>query len=116
MMFIRDFKDLKRYAASQYYGYYKSKEIPKNVPVFNYCWYIKKNMGIDADRKPESEWTDFDYKEVHSRELRLNLAEIVRDKFPHDKPLSERELRIVEYVRNGTDLDVPREQLAKLFE
>lgn len=108
--------DLWKYNNSKNYGYYKGEEIPHEISFKEYYDYIRKNIKINADKKKESEWTDLDYKEVHSRQLRLVAARTIRDKYVYDEPLSERELKNIECIRNGTDFDVSNEQLAKLFE
>lgn len=82
---------------------YKGEEIPKDVPYSKYYDYIFRNFRID---KPEKEWTDLDYKADKSRWMRINVARKIKKWAKQKEPLSDKQKRIIERVRNGTDYDV----------
>lgn len=80
------------------------EEIPKDVPVTKYYRYIIENFRI---MKPKEEWTDIDYKADYSRWQRLHVASVLRQQLMKQEiPLIDRQKRIIERVRNGTDFDV----------
>ena len=80
------------------------EEIPKDVPVTKYYRYIIENFRI---MKPKEEWTDIDYKVNNSRWQRLMAASELRQRLEvQEIPLIDRQKRIIERVRNGTDYDV----------
>lgn len=80
------------------------EEIPKDVPVTKYYRYIIENFRI---MKPKEEWTDIDYKVDNSQWQRLMAASELRQRLEvQEIPLIDRQKRIIERVRNGTDYDV----------
>ena len=80
------------------------KEIPEDVPAIEYYDYILKNF---RNPKPKEEWTDADYKADYSRWQRLHVAFVLRQQLMKQEiPLIDRQKRIIERVRNGTDFDV----------
>ena len=91
---------------------YKGKEIPKDVPYTEYYDYIFRNFRI---KKPKEEWTDLDYKAYKSTEMRRYMAYKVRGWAKQETPLSDRQRRIIEKVRNGTDFYVSFEKFGEVF-
>lgn len=80
------------------------EEIPEDVPAIEYYDYILKNF---RNPKPKEEWTDVDYKADYSRWQRLHVASVLRQQLMKQEiPLIDRQKRIIERVRNGTDFDV----------
>lgn len=80
------------------------EEIPKDVPVTKYYRCIIENFRI---MKPKEEWTDIDYKVDNSQWQRLMAASELRQRLEvQEIPLIDRQKRIIERVRNGTDYDV----------
>ena len=80
------------------------EEIPKDVPITKYYRYIIENFRI---MKPKEEWTDIDYKVDNSQWQRLIAASGLRQRLEvQEIPLIDRQKRIIERVRNGTDYDV----------
>lgn len=80
------------------------EEIPEDVPAIEYYDYILKNF---RNPKPKEEWTDVDYKADYSRWQRLMAASELRQRLMKQTiPLIDRQKRIIERVRNGTDFDV----------
>ena len=80
------------------------EEIPEDVPVTEYYDYILKNF---RNPKPKEEWTDVDYKADYSRWQRLHVASVLRQQLMKQEiPLIDRQKRIIERVRNGTDFDI----------
>lgn len=80
------------------------EEIPENIPFSEYHDYILRNFRIT---KPMKEWTDVDYKADYSRWQRLMAASELRQRLEvQEIPLIDRQKRIIERVRNGTDFDV----------
>lgn len=80
------------------------EEIPEDVPAIEYYDYILKNF---RNPKPKEEWTDVDYKADYSRWQRLMVASELRQRLEvQEIPLIDRQKRIIERVRNGTDFDV----------
>lgn len=80
------------------------EEIPEDVPVTEYYDYILKNF---RNPKPKEEWTDVDYKADYSRWQRLHVAFVLGQQLSKQTiPLIDRQKRIIERVRNGTDFDI----------
>ena len=80
------------------------EEIPEDVPVTEYYDYILKNF---RNPKPKEEWTDVDYKAYYSRWQRLHVASVLGQQLSKQRiPLIDRQKRIIERVRNGTDFDI----------
>ena len=80
------------------------EEIPKDVPITKYYRYIIENFRI---MKPKEEWTGIDYKVDNSQWQRLIAASGLRQRLEvQEIPLIDRQKRIIERVRNGTDYDV----------
>lgn len=80
------------------------EEIPEDVPAIEYYDYILKNF---RNPKPKEEWTDVDYKADYSRWQRLHVASVLRQQLMKQTiPLIDRQKRIIERVRNGTDFDI----------
>lgn len=80
------------------------EEIPKDVPVTKYYRYIIENFSVT---KPKEEWTDIDYKIHTSWWQRLMVSSTLRQQLEkQETPLIDRQKRIIERVRNGTDYDV----------
>ena len=86
-------------------------EIPKDVPFTEYSAYIHQNFRNPKTRK---EWTARDYKVEASRERRLMVAFAIRNN-GYKEPLTDRQKRVVERVRNGTDFHVSFEKLWELL-
>lgn len=86
-------------------------EIPKDVPFTEYSAYIHQNF---RNPKPRKEWTARDYKVEASRERRLMVAFAIRNN-GYKEPLTDRQKRVVERVRNGTDFHVSFEKLWELL-
>ena len=89
------------------------EEIPKNVPFTEYFGYIFRNF---RNPKPEEEWTVRDYKVDAAREARQKAAFIIKD-HGYKEPLTDRQKRVVERIRNGTDFHIFNsfEELGKRF-
>ena len=87
------------------------EEIPKDVPFTEYSAYIHQNF---RNPKPRKEWTARDYKVEASRERRLMVAFAIRNN-GYKEPLTDRQKRVVERVRNGTDFHVSFEKLWELL-
>ncbi len=80
------------------------EEIPEDIPAIEYYDYILKNF---RNPKPKEEWTDVDYKADYSRNERCHVAFVLRQQLMKQEiPLIDRQKRIIERVRNGTDFDV----------
>ena len=80
------------------------EEIPKDVPFTEYFGYIFQNF---RNPKPKEEWTDVDYKADYSRWQRLHVASVLGQQLSKQTiPLIDRQKRIIERVRNGTDFDI----------
>lgn len=74
------------------------------MPVTQYNRYIVENFRIT---KPKEEWTDKEYKIHKSCEQRLMVARALRQQLEkQEMPLTDKQKRIIERVRNGTDYDV----------
>lgn len=78
------------------------EEIPKDIPFSEYHDYILWNFRIT---KPRKEWTDVDYKIYNSRQARLNVLFHIKNS-TWKEPYDDRQKRIIERVRNGTDYDI----------
>lgn len=78
------------------------EEIPKEVPFTEYFSYIFRNFN---NPKPRKEWTARDYKVDASREARLRAAFTIKE-HGYKEPLTDRQKRIVERIRNGTDFHI----------
>lgn len=78
------------------------EEIPEDVPFSEYYDYILKNFRIT---KPMKEWTDIDYKVYNSRQKRLWVLFSIKE-HGWKEPFDDRQKRIIERVRNGTDYDI----------
>ena len=78
------------------------EEIPEDVPFSEYYDYILKNFRIT---KPMKEWTDIDYKVYNSRQKRLLVLFSIKE-HGWKEPFDDRQKRIIERVRNGTDYDI----------
>lgn len=79
---------------------YKGEEIPKNVPFMEYSGYIIRNF---KDKKPEEEWTDEDYKAHLSTYHRLLMSAVIKKLGKQKEPLTARQKKMIEMVRDGTD-------------
>ena len=80
---------------------YIGEEIPEDIPVVGYYRYIFRNFGVT---KPKKEWTDVDYRIYDSWHLRTMAANALKCRLEKQKiPLIDRQKRIIERVRNGTD-------------
>lgn len=99
-------------------GKYMGDEIPQNIPFAEYGRYILQHIGDGLSccyiNKPESKMTDFDYKEIESTRKRLYVAYVIK-KWDNIEPLSDRQKRIIEYVRVGIDFDVSDYELSELL-
>ena len=78
------------------------EEIPEDVPFSEYYDYILKNFRIT---KPMAEWTDVDYKIYNSQRARFNVLFHIKNS-TWKEPYDDRQKRIIERVRNGTDYDI----------
>ena len=113
-------KELEQYDKdSWHYSKYLEKfkhiggEIPKDVPFTEYFGYIFQNF---RNPKPEEEWTVRDYKVDAAREARQKAAFIIKY-HGYKEPLTDRQKRVVERIRNGTDFHIFNsfEELGKRF-
>ena len=87
------------------------EEIPKDVPFTEYFGYIFRNF---RNPKPEEEWTVRDYKVDAARKTRQMAAFIIKD-HGYKEPLTDRQKRVVERIRNGTDFHVSLDKIGELF-
>lgn len=89
------------------------EEIPKDVPFTEYFGYIIRNF---RNPKPRKEWTVRDYKVDAAKEARKMAAFIIKD-HGYKEPLTDRQKRVVERIRNGTDFHVfnSMEEIRKRF-
>ena len=78
------------------------EEIPENIPFSEYHDYILRNFRIT---KPMKEWTDIDYKVYNSWQKRLLVLFSIKE-HGWKEPFDDRQKRIIERVRNGTDYDI----------
>lgn len=81
---------------------YIGEEIPENIPFSEYHDYILRNFRIT---KPMKEWTDIDYKVYNSWQKRLLVLFSIKE-HGWKEPYDDRQKRIIERVRNGTDYDI----------
>ena len=89
---------------SHAYQAYRGRNSSGCTSVSEYYDYILKNF---RNPKPKEEWTDADYKADYSRWQRLHVASVLRQQLMKQTiPLIDRQKRIIERVRNGTDFDV----------
>ena len=78
--------------------------LKQNCGTLSFSKYIIENFSV---KKPEEEWTNIDYKIHSSLSQRLLAASELRQQLEkQETPLIERQKRIMERVRNGTDYDV----------
>ena len=89
------------------------EEIPKDVPFTEYFGYIIRNF---RNPKPRKEWTVRDYKVDAAKEARKMAAFTIKD-HGYKEPLTDRQKRVVERIRNGTDFHVfnSMEEIRKRF-
>ena len=78
------------------------EEIPEDVPFSEYYDYILWNFRIT---KPMAEWTDVDYKIYNAWLARLRILFHIKNS-TWKEPYDDRQKRIIERVRNGTDYDI----------
>ena len=90
---------------------YIGEEIPKDVPFTEYFSYIFRNF---RNPKPEEEWTVKDYKVDAARERRQMAAFTIKN-HGYKEPLTDRQKRVVERIRNGTDFHVSLDKIGELF-
>ena len=88
------------------------EEIPEDVPFSEYYDYILKNFRIT---KPMKEWTDIDYKVYNSRQKRLLVLFSIKE-HGWKEPFDDRQKRIIERVRNGTDYDILADECPEWFQ
>ena len=88
-------------------------EIPKDVPFTEYFGYIIRNF---RNPKPRKEWTVRDYKVDAAKEARKMAAFTIKD-HGYKEPLTDRQKRVVERIRNGTDFHIfnSMEEIRKRF-
>ena len=72
------------------------------MPFTEYSAYIHQNF---RNPKPRKEWTARDYKVEAAKRARLRVAFTIRD-HGYKEPLTDRQKRVVERVRNGTDFHI----------
>lgn len=82
-----------------------NNEIPKTIPVADYAGYIMKNFKPDVIKfkKPESEWTEEEHTEYTKWSLKLSMAHRFKQQIQENKPLTNRDKRIIERFRSGAD-------------
>ena len=90
---------------------YIGEEIPKDVPFTEYFGYIFQNF---RNPKPRKEWTARDYKVEAAKRARLRVAFAIRNN-GYKEPLTDRQKRVVERIRNGTDFHVSLDKIGELF-
>lgn len=88
------------------------EEIPENIPFSEYHDYILRNFRIT---KPMKEWTDIDYKVYNSRQKRLLVLFSIKE-HGWKEPFDDRQKRIIERVRNGTDYDILADECPEWFQ
>lgn len=88
------------------------KEIPENIPFSDYRDYILRNFRIT---KPREEWTDIDYKVYNSWRARLLVLFSIKE-HGWKEPFDDRQKRIIERVRNGTDYDILADECPEWFQ
>ena len=98
-----------------------NNEIPKTIPVVDYAGYIMKNFKPDVIKfkKPESEWTEEEHTEYTKWVLKLSMAHRFKQQIQENKPLTNRDKRIIERFRSGADFfgeKICGKETSKLFE
>ena len=98
-----------------------NNEIPKTIPVADYAGYIMKNFKPDVikSKKPESEWTEEEHTEYTKWSLKLSMAHRFKQQIQENKPLTNRDKRIIERFRSGADFfgeKICGKETSKLFE
>lgn len=98
-----------------------NNEIPKTIPVADYAGYIMKNFKPDVIKfkKPESEWTEEEHTEYTKWSLKLSMAHRFKQQIQENKPLTNRDKRIIERFRSGTDFfgeKICGRETSRLFE
>ena len=98
-----------------------NNEIPKTIPVADYAGYIMKNFKPDVIKfkKPESEWTEEEHTEYTKWSLKLSMAHRFKQQIQENKPLTNRDKRIIERFRSGADFfgeKICGKETSKLFE
>ena len=88
------------------------EEIPEDVPFSEYHDYILWNFRIT---KPMSEWTDVDYKIYNSQRARFHVLFSIEE-HGWKEPFDDRQKRIIERVRNGTDYDILADECPEWFQ
>lgn len=98
-----------------------NNEIPKTIPVADYAGYIMKNFKPDVIKfkKPESEWTEEEHTEYTKWSLKLSMAHRFKQQIQENKPLTNRDKRIIECFRSGADFfgeKICGKETSRLFE
>ena len=98
-----------------------NNEIPKTIPVADYAGYIMKNFKPDVIKfkKPESEWTEEEHTEYTKWSLKLSMAHRFKQQIQENKPLTNRDKRIIERFRSGADFfgeKICGRETSRLFE
>ena len=98
-----------------------NNEIPKTIPVADYAGYIMKNFKQDVIKfkKPESEWTEEEHTEYTKWSLKLSMAHRFKQQIQGNKPLTNRDKRIIERFRSGADFfgeKICGKETSRLFE
>ena len=98
-----------------------NNEIPKTIPVADYAGYIMKNFKPDVikSKKPESEWTEEEHTEYTKWSLKLSMAHRFKQQIQENKPLTNRDKRIIERFRSGADFfgeKICGKETSRLFE
>ena len=98
-----------------------NNEIPKTIPVADYAGYIMKNFKPDVIKfkKPESEWTEEEHTEYTKWVLKLSMAHRFKQQIQENKPLTNRDKRIIERFRSGADFfgeKICSKETSRLFE
>ena len=88
------------------------KEIPENIPFSEYYNYILWNFRIT---KPRTEWTDADHKRYNSWQARLSALFSIEE-HGWKEPFDDRQKRIIERIRNGTDYDILADECPEWFQ
>lgn len=98
-----------------------NNEIPKTIPVADYAGYIMKNFKPDVIKfkKPESEWTEEEHTEYTKWSLKLSMAHRFKQQIQENKPLTNRDKRIIERFRSDADFfgeKICGKETSRLFE
>ena len=80
-----------------------------------------KNFKPDVIKfkKPESEWTEEEHTEYTKWVLKLSMAHRFKQQIQENKPLTNRDKRIIERFRSGADFfgeKICGKETSKLFE